>query len=204
MKKKIHQLKEVSHRQMTKMKFLVLIQNILMLLIIDCNYLNDCGCLFSPFLTAAETAEIILLKALILQIICLYQKVVPHLVTQCKFDFSKLLKGNIFRIVCVNTVYLLIVVYIQYMYIYIFITALGIVSDKGIRDEVPPVLQYQVLQLALDLPASKFSWFRIQVVIVLLCLFQAHFGLLNVSGFFVLRILQIQSHQERSLYFTCF
>lgn len=37
----------------------------------------------------------ILLKALILQVICLYQKVVPHLVNQCKFDFSKLFKGNI-------------------------------------------------------------------------------------------------------------
>uniref|UniRef100_A0A3B4ZN57 URB1 ribosome biogenesis homolog n=1 Tax=Stegastes partitus TaxID=144197 RepID=A0A3B4ZN57_9TELE len=75
-------------------------------------------------------AEVILLKALILQVICLYQKVVPHLVSQCKFDFSKLFKG--------------------------------IVSDKGMREEVPPVLQYQVLQLALELPASKFSWFRIQ------------------------------------------
>ncbi|KAK2912907.1 nucleolar pre-ribosomal-associated protein 1 isoform X1 [Channa argus] len=78
----------------------------------------------------AETAEAILLKALILQVICLYQKVVPHLVSQCKFDFSKLLKG--------------------------------IVSEEGMREEVPPVLQYQILQLALDLPASKFSWFRIQ------------------------------------------
>ncbi|XP_070761902.1 nucleolar pre-ribosomal-associated protein 1 [Enoplosus armatus] len=80
----------------------------------------------------AETAEVILLKALILQVICLYQRVVPHLVCQCKFDFSKLLKG--------------------------------IVSEKGMREEVPPVLQYQILQLALDLPASKFSWFRIQDV----------------------------------------
>ncbi|XP_071780840.2 nucleolar pre-ribosomal-associated protein 1 [Centroberyx gerrardi] len=80
----------------------------------------------------AETAEVILLKALILQVVCLYQKVVPHLVSQCKFDFSKLLKG--------------------------------IVSEKGMREEVPPVLQYQILQLALDLPASKFSWFRIQDV----------------------------------------
>lgn len=35
-----------------------------------------------------------MLKALILQVICLYQKVVPHLVSQCKFDFSKLLKGK--------------------------------------------------------------------------------------------------------------
>ncbi|XP_037631816.1 nucleolar pre-ribosomal-associated protein 1 isoform X2 [Sebastes umbrosus] len=80
----------------------------------------------------AETAEVILLKTLILQAICLYQKVVPHLVSQSKFDFSKLLKG--------------------------------IVSEKGMREEVPPVLQYQILQLALDLPASKFSWFRIQDV----------------------------------------
>lgn len=31
------------------------------------------------------------------------------------------------------------------------------------REEVPPVLQHQILQLALDLPASKFSWFRVQV-----------------------------------------
>lgn len=44
----------------------------------------------------ADTAEVILLKALILQVIGLYQKVVPHLVNQCKFDFSKLLKGNTF------------------------------------------------------------------------------------------------------------
>ncbi|XP_069563498.1 nucleolar pre-ribosomal-associated protein 1 [Brachyistius frenatus] len=80
----------------------------------------------------AEAPEVILRKALILQVICLYQKVVPHLVSQCKFDFSKLLKG--------------------------------IVSEKGMREEVPPVLQYQILQLALDLPASKFSWFRIQDV----------------------------------------
>ncbi|XP_054454141.1 nucleolar pre-ribosomal-associated protein 1 [Anoplopoma fimbria] len=80
----------------------------------------------------AETAEVILLKTLILQVICLYQKVLPHLVSQCKFDFSKLLKG--------------------------------IVSEKGMREEVPPVLQYHILQLALDLPASKFSWFRIQEV----------------------------------------
>ncbi len=31
------------------------------------------------------------------------------------------------------------------------------------KQEVPPVLQYQILQLALELPASKFSWFRVQV-----------------------------------------
>ncbi|XP_040030484.2 nucleolar pre-ribosomal-associated protein 1 isoform X2 [Gasterosteus aculeatus] len=79
-----------------------------------------------------ETAEVILLKTLILQVLCLYQKVVPHLVSQCKFDFSKLLKG--------------------------------IVSEKGMREGVPPVLQYQILQLALELPASKFSWFHIQDV----------------------------------------
>lgn len=44
-----------------------------------------------------------------------------------------------------------------------FFTSPGIVSEKGVREEVPPVLQHQILQLALDLPASKFSWFRIQV-----------------------------------------
>uniref|UniRef100_A0A3Q2CMY5 URB1 ribosome biogenesis homolog n=1 Tax=Cyprinodon variegatus TaxID=28743 RepID=A0A3Q2CMY5_CYPVA len=78
-----------------------------------------------------ELPEVTVLKALILQAICLYQRVVPHLVTQFKFDFSKLLKG--------------------------------IVSEKGMREEIPPVLQYQILQLALDLPANKFSWFRLQV-----------------------------------------
>lgn len=31
------------------------------------------------------------------------------------------------------------------------------------KQEIPPVLQYQILQLALELPASKFSWFRVQV-----------------------------------------
>ncbi len=31
------------------------------------------------------------------------------------------------------------------------------------KQEVPPVLQFQILQLALELPASKFSWFRVQV-----------------------------------------
>ncbi|KAJ0022339.1 hypothetical protein NQD34_009829 [Periophthalmus magnuspinnatus] len=78
----------------------------------------------------AETAEVILLKALILQVICLYQKVVPHLVGQCKFDFSKLLKG--------------------------------ILSEGGVKEEVPPVLQYHILRIALELPSSKFSWFRLQ------------------------------------------
>ncbi|KAM9452285.1 nucleolar pre-ribosomal-associated protein 1 [Salvelinus alpinus] len=83
-----------------------------------------------PAPSGPDSPEVILLKALILQVICLYQKVVPHLVSQSKFDFSKLLKG--------------------------------IVSEKGMREEVPPVLQHQILQLALDLPASKFSWFKVQ------------------------------------------
>ncbi|XP_057694473.1 nucleolar pre-ribosomal-associated protein 1 isoform X2 [Corythoichthys intestinalis] len=84
----------------------------------------------SSTLIAGETPDVVLLKALILQVICLYQKVVPHLVTQCKFDFSKLLKG--------------------------------VVSEAGANEEVAPVLQHQILQLALELPASKFSWFRLQ------------------------------------------
>ncbi|XP_066508287.1 nucleolar pre-ribosomal-associated protein 1-like isoform X1 [Hoplias malabaricus] len=74
--------------------------------------------------------KLILCKALLLQVLCLYQKVVPHLISQSRFDFSKLLQG--------------------------------IISEKGLKNEVPPVLQYQILQLALELPASKFSWFRLQ------------------------------------------
>ncbi|XP_008066646.1 nucleolar pre-ribosomal-associated protein 1 [Carlito syrichta] len=42
-----------------------------------------------------DDAETILLKAVLLQVICLYQKVVPHVILQYNFDFSKLLKGVI-------------------------------------------------------------------------------------------------------------
>ncbi|XP_006983601.1 nucleolar pre-ribosomal-associated protein 1 isoform X1 [Peromyscus maniculatus bairdii] len=42
-----------------------------------------------------DDAETILLKAVLLQVICLYQQVVPHMVMQYNFDFSKLLKGII-------------------------------------------------------------------------------------------------------------
>lgn len=45
------------------------------------------------FYLGSDDAETILLKAVLLQVICLYQKVVPHVVTQYNFDFSKLLKG---------------------------------------------------------------------------------------------------------------
>lgn len=41
----------------------------------------------------SDDAETLLLKAALLQVICLYQKVVPHLVARSSFDFSKLLKG---------------------------------------------------------------------------------------------------------------
>ncbi|CAL8351648.1 unnamed protein product [Lota lota] len=84
----------------------------------------------SPESLAADPAEVILLKALLLQVMCLYQKVAPHLVSLCKFDFSKLFRG--------------------------------IMSEEGMKGEVPPVLQHQVLQLALELPSSKFSWVRLQ------------------------------------------
>lgn len=115
------------------------------------------------FGTAEDTAEVILLKALILQLICLYQKVVPHLVSQCKFDFSKLLKGNVFGIIKLQLLLFLKLIFSnKWLLILVFICP-GIVSEKGIKDEVPPVLQHHVLQLALDLPASKFSWFRMQV-----------------------------------------
>eukprot|EP00062_Callorhinchus_milii_P017802 gi/632970596/ref/XP_007901740.1/ PREDICTED: nucleolar pre-ribosomal-associated protein 1 [Callorhinchus milii] len=78
----------------------------------------------------ADDIETTVLKALLLQVMCLYQKVVPHVVSQCTFDFSKLLKG--------------------------------IVSEDGVREEVPPILQHCILQLALELPANKFTWFRVQ------------------------------------------
>ncbi|XP_048837200.1 nucleolar pre-ribosomal-associated protein 1 [Brienomyrus brachyistius] len=77
-----------------------------------------------------DDPEATVLKALILRVLCLYQKVVPFLISQSSFDFSKLLKG--------------------------------IMSEKEVK--VPPVLQHQILQLALDLPANKFSWFQVQDV----------------------------------------
>ncbi|KAM9201246.1 LOW QUALITY PROTEIN: nucleolar pre-ribosomal-associated protein 1 [Dugong dugon] len=78
----------------------------------------------------SDDAETLLLKAVLLQVICLYQKVVPHMVMQYNFDFSKLLKG--------------------------------VMSEQGPRDEVPPVLQYHILKVALELPASKFLWLKAQ------------------------------------------
>ncbi|NXD76883.1 NPA1P protein, partial [Halcyon senegalensis] len=80
----------------------------------------------------SDDAETLFLKAALLQVICLYQKVVPHVVAQSSFDFSKLLKG--------------------------------IVTEKGLREEVPPVLQHHILKVALELPANKFAWFRVQDV----------------------------------------
>ncbi|NXP51775.1 NPA1P protein, partial [Heliornis fulica] len=80
----------------------------------------------------SDDAETLFLKAALLQVICLYQKAVPHLVTRSNFDFSKLLKG--------------------------------IVTEKGLREEVPPVLQHHILKVALELPANKFAWFRVQDV----------------------------------------
>ncbi|XP_050188089.1 nucleolar pre-ribosomal-associated protein 1 [Myiozetetes cayanensis] len=78
----------------------------------------------------SDDAETLFLKAALLQVICLYQKVVPHLVARSNFDFSKLLKG--------------------------------IVTEKGLREEVPPLLQHHILRVALELPANKFAWFRVQ------------------------------------------
>ncbi|KAM5278399.1 nucleolar pre-ribosomal-associated protein 1 [Hipposideros larvatus] len=75
-----------------------------------------------------DDAETVLLKAVLLQVICLYQKAVPHVVTQYNFDFSKLLKG--------------------------------VISEQGLREEVPPILQHHILKVALDLPTSKFLWLK--------------------------------------------
>lgn len=77
-----------------------------------------------------DDAETILLKAVLLQVICLYQKVVPHMVTQYNFDFSKLLKG--------------------------------IISEQGLGEEAPPILQHHMLKVALELPANKFLWLKAQ------------------------------------------
>uniref|UniRef100_A0A671V9A0 URB1 ribosome biogenesis homolog n=1 Tax=Sparus aurata TaxID=8175 RepID=A0A671V9A0_SPAAU len=63
--------------------------------------------------------------------------------------------------------YVLIMMHVvlqQFLTMLIIFPYQGIVSETGMREEVPPVLQHQILQLALDLPASKFSWFRIQDV----------------------------------------
>ncbi|XP_054247582.1 nucleolar pre-ribosomal-associated protein 1 [Indicator indicator] len=80
----------------------------------------------------SDDAETLFLKAALLQVVCLYQKVVPHLVSRSTFDFSKLIKG--------------------------------IVTEKGFREEVPPVLQHHILKVALELPANKFAWFKVQGV----------------------------------------
>lgn len=39
----------------------------------------------------------------------------------------------------------------------------GIVTEKGLREEIPPVLQHHILKVALELPANKFAWFKVQV-----------------------------------------
>ncbi|XP_042314593.1 LOW QUALITY PROTEIN: nucleolar pre-ribosomal-associated protein 1 [Sceloporus undulatus] len=78
----------------------------------------------------SDDAETTLLKAVLLHVICLYQQVVPHLVAQSNFDFSKLIKG--------------------------------IITEKGLCQEIPPVLQHNILMVALELPANKFTWFKMQ------------------------------------------
>lgn len=39
----------------------------------------------------------------------------------------------------------------------------GIISEQGLREEVPPILQHHMLKVALELPASKFLWLKAQV-----------------------------------------
>lgn len=54
-------------------------------------------CLYNTvnlFFKGSDDAETTLLKAVLLHVICLYQQVVPHLVAQSNFDFSKLIKGE--------------------------------------------------------------------------------------------------------------
>lgn len=39
----------------------------------------------------------------------------------------------------------------------------GVISEQGLREEVPPILQHHILKVALELPTSKFSWLKAQV-----------------------------------------
>lgn len=39
----------------------------------------------------------------------------------------------------------------------------GVISEQGLRDPVPPILQHHILKVALELPASKFLWLKAQV-----------------------------------------
>uniref|UniRef100_A0A8B9K6W6 URB1 ribosome biogenesis homolog n=1 Tax=Astyanax mexicanus TaxID=7994 RepID=A0A8B9K6W6_ASTMX len=94
-----------------------------------------------------QNPKLVLLKALLLQVLCLYQRVVPHLISQSKFDFSKLLKGKPAHL-SLHSEHIL----------------KGIITPSGLERNVPPVLQFEILKLALELPASKFSWFRLQEV----------------------------------------
>lgn len=38
---------------------------------------------------------------------------------------------------------------------------IGVISEQGLREEVPPILQHHILQVALELPASKFLWLKV-------------------------------------------
>lgn len=51
-----------------------------------------------PLPSGPDDAETVLLRVALLQTIRLYQKVVPHVVTQSNFDFSKLLRGAVPRV----------------------------------------------------------------------------------------------------------
>ncbi|XP_053552665.1 nucleolar pre-ribosomal-associated protein 1, partial [Bombina bombina] len=89
-------------------------------------------------------------------------RVVPHLVAQSTFDFGKPIKRPKMGLYKqeINNSDLKFLMYI----IFPLNETVGIVSEKGIREEVPPVLQYQILQVALELPANKFAWFKVQEV----------------------------------------
>lgn len=42
-------------------------------------------------------------------------------------------------------------------------SATGVISEQGLQEEVPPILQHHILKVALELPASKFLWLKAQV-----------------------------------------
>jgi hypothetical protein len=46
----------------------------------------------------------------------------------------------------------------------VFLTSsTGVISEQGLREEVPPILQHHMLKVALELPANKFLWLKAQV-----------------------------------------
>uniref|UniRef100_A0A8C4SW97 URB1 N-terminal domain-containing protein n=1 Tax=Erpetoichthys calabaricus TaxID=27687 RepID=A0A8C4SW97_ERPCA len=57
------------------------------------NQTTEQGSQYKSSLNDLSNSGVILLKAVILQVLCLYQKVIPYVITQSTFDYSKMLNG---------------------------------------------------------------------------------------------------------------